>query len=71
MEDKYMLCKKNKHPFMEISRVIIGFDEEKVVRWCPVCGGIVVDLERDNRLYPGYYKEFEIPYIVKDKWQEV
>jgi hypothetical protein len=36
-----------------------------VVRWCPVCGAIVVDGESDGRLYPGRLMNMRFPSIVK------
>lgn len=59
-------CKKGNHPLIEISSILLGYGEEKIVRWCPKCGAIVVDLEVDGRLYPGYYKKMVIPEITKE-----
>lgn len=59
-------CKKGKHPLIEISRISLGYDEEKVVRWCPQCGAIVADLEVDGRLFPGEYLKMRIPKITKE-----
>ena len=59
-------CRKGKHPLVEISRISLGYDEEKIVRWCPQCGAIVVDLEVDGRLFPGEYMKMKIPKITKE-----
>ena len=59
-------CKKGNHPLIEISSILLGYDEEKIVRWCPNCGAIVIDLEVDNRLFPGHYMKMKIPKITKE-----
>lgn len=57
-------CKKGLHPFKVIAR--FGYDNEiRVVRWCPECGAVVVDMDCDNRTYPGYYKKLQYPNITK------
>ena len=55
-------CKKGLHPL----KVIASFrweDEVKVVRWCPECGAVVVDMDYDGRTNPGYYKKLQYPNI--------
>lgn len=37
----------------EVYRVSLNDQEDEVVKWCPVCGAVVVDLEVDGRAYPG------------------
>ena len=40
-----------KHPFIKIiTKHYTKDNTDKVVRWCPECGSIVVDEESDNRL---------------------
>ncbi len=58
-------CREGLHPFRVISRTTIGIGEEKVVRWCPECGTVVVDCDIDGRSNPGYYKKLEYPNITK------
>lgn len=58
-------CKKGLHPFIVIASIPIEIDEEKVVRWCPQCGAIVVDHDIDGRTMPGYYKKMIYPNITK------
>ena len=53
-------CVKGLHHLQEISRSSDGF-VDKVVRWCPDCGAIVIDMECDGRIYPGRYKKMMIP----------
>lgn len=56
-------CKEGLHPFKVITRTSLSFDREEVVRWCPKCGAVVVDMDFDNRTNPGYYKKIEYPEI--------
>ena len=58
-------CKLGLHPFKAVTSFAIGIDEEKVVRWCPECGAIVVDCDYDGRTNPGYFREMEYPKITK------
>lgn len=58
-------CKNGLHPFIRISSTTVGVDEEKVVRWCPECGAIVIDHDIDIRIMPGYYKKLTYPNITK------
>ena len=57
-------CKTGIHPFKKILSIQQG-DSEKVVRWCPERGAIVVDADYDNRTNAGYYKNLEYPNITK------
>jgi len=47
-------CEKGNHKLVEIyrSRHAMGGADD-VVRWCEVCGSIVVDIDFDNRTNPG------------------
>lgn len=47
------LCRGGKHQFKEVSSRPTGSHMDEVVRWCFVCGSLVVDLEYDGRLRPG------------------
>lgn len=64
MECNFDGCKKGLHPFKVVASFKCG-DEEKVVRWCPECGAVVVDMDYDNRTNAGYYKELQYPNITK------
>ena len=44
-----------------IYRCVVSDVEEEVVKWCPVCGAIVVDNESDGRVYPGRIKKMMFP----------
>ncbi len=59
-------CRKGLHPFEEISRYGFGFaSEENVVRWCPICGTITVDMDVDNRTAPGAIIKARRPKILE------
>lgn len=45
------MCDGKHHNTQVIYRVDVDRFEEHVVRWCEDCGGIVVDLESDGRLF--------------------
>jgi hypothetical protein len=34
---------------------------EEVVRWCRICGAVVVDLDMDATTHPGYYLKMRFP----------
>lgn len=57
-------CKKGKHSFQKIFET--GDDKEStVVRWCEVCGSIVVDEDYDGRTKPGAVMGMLSPSITK------
>lgn len=53
------------HQLVEIAYCGSTYDGHKVVRWCRQCGAIVVDMDTDGRIAPGYYRKMEIPDISK------
>ena len=48
-------CLDGKHALETIYTQNFGgpYDEKEVVKWCNVCGSIVIDNEYDGRVYPG------------------
>jgi len=57
--------KKNQHVgILQTIKRFYGVDTESVVRWCPKCGAIVIDLETDNRLM-GSVVKMKFPEITK------
>lgn len=40
---------------------------DKVVRWCPSCGAVVVDEDYDGRVRPGAYIPMLFPKLVAEK----
>jgi hypothetical protein len=35
------------------------------IRWCPECGAIVIDIDSDNRTFPGRIMKMKFPKISK------
>lgn len=58
-------CKKGNHPLEVI--YINGYEDEPyvVVRWCPICGAVVVDVDCDDRISPGEIMKMKDPFITK------
>ena len=50
------------HPWESIYRTGGAFDTH-VVRWCPLCGSVVIDVETDNRVQPGRVMKIRSPLI--------
>lgn len=59
-------CLQRHHPLIVVSRLSTGYDCEKVIRWCPKCGAIVIDMEYDGRLSPGYYQKMILPELAQN-----
>ena len=66
-------CKKGNHDLIEILSDRHSWDEtEAVVRWCTICGSIVVDCDYDNRTNAGYYMKMRRPsFLMKNVKKEV
>ncbi|KKN82744.1 hypothetical protein LCGC14_0305680 [marine sediment metagenome] len=58
-------CQKGNHELQEIVTYGELYDVYTVVRWCSVCGAIIVDKERDGRTYPGKGMKMKLPDITK------
>lgn len=58
-------CFKGNHPFEEILRKEFLYSDT-VVKWCPVCGSVVIDEEADGRIYPGKKMTIKSPKIAKE-----
>lgn len=57
-------CRKSKHSFQKIFET--GSDmESTVVRWCEVCGSVVIDTDYDGRTKPGAVMGMLSPSITK------
>jgi hypothetical protein len=55
-------CKKGNHPLIDIYEDYCGGDMySNVVRWCPECGAIVIDVDSDGRTHPGQIMKMKIP----------
>jgi len=46
-------CFNGDHNLIEIYRQVIDDSEENVIRWCNICGSVVVDGEYDGITHPG------------------
>ncbi len=55
-------CKPGKHSLVVILSVN-NWDCSEVVRWCRVCGSVVVDIDVDNRTQPGRIMKMRTPQI--------
>jgi CheY-like chemotaxis protein len=53
LNDQLADCKKGDHDLKVIVQESCLNAAGYVVRWCKICGSVVVDAECDNRVYPG------------------
>ena len=58
-------CQKGNHKLEVILSTGGAYHEYTVVRWCSICGAIVVDIDIDNRTCPGDVTEMKLPLIAK------
>lgn len=58
------VCKDGVHTLTEVFRASNDPVSESVVRWCGVCGGIVVDIDYDGRTNAGQILPFRVPIMV-------
>lgn len=68
-EKEYLTeCRAGQHPLICILTTAPKWDDEcSVVRWCPVCGAVVVDMEYDGRTYSGRISAMKIPKITQEE----
>lgn len=66
MVNRFSECKKGNHELIVVARSSISTGTEKVVRWCRVCGAVVVDLDVDGRTNPGYYEKLRAPILAME-----
>ena len=60
-------CRKGNHPLIELTRTWLGYGGEEVVRWCPECGSVVVDVDVDGRTMAGKQMKMRVPRIAKER----
>lgn len=58
-------CLRGLHPLIEIACIPTGF-EDRVIRWCPECGAIVIDCDLDGRTYPGRDMKMKLTKLYLD-----
>ncbi len=63
-------CIKGEHTLESIESLSHWDGSEQVVRWCSVCGAVVVDMQIDNRITPGHYMPMKFPKIFTDKFNK-
>ena len=54
------------HQWEVIYRTGGAFDTDHVVRWCPLCGSVVIDVETDNRVQPWRVMKIRSPLIANE-----
>ena len=60
------MCDGGIHSLLDIMEVDTGYGSSKVVRWCEICGAVVIDMDYDGRTNPGRYMSMMIPLVTKD-----
>lgn len=52
-------CLQGLHPLKAIYTDSDGF-VDRVIRWCPECGAVVIDTDVDGRVYPGNFMNMQL-----------
>ena len=63
-------CIKGKHTLTDIMSVTHWDESQQVVRWCTVCGSVVIDVDFDGRTKPGDALEMQFSDLFKEKFEE-
>lgn len=53
------------HDLIEVYAAPSGYDAHAVVRWCRVCGAVVVDVDYDNRTAAGHIMRMRVPELTQ------
>lgn len=61
-------CIKGEHKLEMITALAHWDGSSSVVRWCSVCGSIVIDTQVDKRIFPGQIMPMKFPELFKDKF---
>lgn len=56
-------CSKGQHKLIPIYSHSVDYGAERVVRWCEICGAVVVDTDVDGRTNPGNYRKLQAPKV--------
>lgn len=62
-------CLQGLHPLKSVYIDSDGF-VQNVVRWCPECGAIVIDVDCDSRTYPGRVMKMKLPQAILNSQKE-
>ena len=60
-------CIKGNHDLIEVYRTYYLYNEDHVVRWCKICGSVVVDVEVDGRVLAGRIMKMIAPETFSSK----
>jgi len=62
-------CLDKQHDLMVI--YVDGYEDhpQTVVRWCKICGAVVVDTDYDGRTHPGDVMKMITPQTFKKIWK--
>ena len=64
VKKEFEKCMAGNHRLKKILCRNEGYDSQYVVRWCEVCGSIVVDVDYDGRTNAGAVMRMKGPLIV-------
>lgn len=64
-------CLQGNHKLESITELSHWDGSTNVVRWCSVCGAIVIDTDVDGRVYPGQVRPMRFPQTLIEKHKEV
>lgn len=62
-------CLNSEHDLIAVH--VSGYEDEPctVVRWCRICGAVVVDTDYDGRTYPGQIMKMKTPVTFQKIWK--
>ncbi len=62
------MCDGKNHPLIDIYESSEYYGASEVVRWCPDCGAIVIDIDVDGRVAhrPGGVMKMRFPSIIRE-----
>ena len=63
-------CLKGEHTLTSIMELSHWDGSAQVLRWCSVCGAVVVDQQIDTRIFPGQYIPMKFSKLFLDKFNE-
>ena len=63
-------CHTGDHKLKVIYESVEYYGATQVVRWCTVCGSIVIDIDADNRTMAGEIMPMKSPSITRENKHE-